>query len=166
VKFSAEQHFSHPVEAVQQTLTDAEFLGSLGDVGFVRITEVLSTTVEGDEAETRSRFKLIAELPPLVTKFVDPDKITWVQIAQFEFAGGSEQIRIVPDSYGDMLRFDAGTNLIATPDGCVRRIAGDFGLRVRGLPSFMTNRVEQILVDGLKQYFTEEQARLDAWLNR
>lgn len=119
------QRFASSAEAVAGAYLQAGLYPGFGAIAVLSDVAVLGIETIPKATVVRVRSRFAAELPALVTKFVDPRRLTWVEVASYR-DDGSATFRVVADHYAKLLRFAGTISLDADGHrGCVRRIQGE-----------------------------------------
>jgi len=158
--FSAEQHLDAPIATVEAALVDPGFLETLDDLTTIGPPEVLDTTRHADTVVQRVRYRFIADLPAAVTAVVDPHKLTWVEEARYDLAEHTSTHAIVPDNYPDRLEAHYSCVLTTQSAGTIRTATGEVAVRM----ALVHGKVERVIVEGLRDFATEQAERLNRWL--
>ena len=164
MRFSIEQRYDAPPDAVMAAYTDPDLYGTFHDLSKVAVPVVLSCERDGDHVHLRLQMQFIAELSSAARRVVDPSRIRWVQDERYDLARGTAAVVFRPDDYADRFSCSGGYTFTATGDGgrCLRTTAGDLRIRV----PLVGGQVERAMVSGLREHFAEEQPLVAAWLQR
>jgi hypothetical protein len=161
VRFTLEQLFTSPVEAVEDAFVDPGLLAELGRLPQLGRPELLSQTDDGDTVRQEIRYTFVGRLSPAVTRVVDPERLTWVEHSELDRRTHRTSFAIRPDHYADRLSCE-GTATVASVNGSTRRVVeGD--LRVR-FP-LVASKVERAIVSGLRAHASAEARVVQAWLD-
>ncbi len=160
MRFSVEQRFAAPLEAVEAALLEPAFLARLALLPKLGEPQLLASEVDGPIVRQQVRYRFAGELSPAVTAVVDPKRLTWVEHTTFDRGSHRGEHRIVPDHYGDRLRCSYTTQLGGDGPFTSRVTEGD--LRVR-FP-LVGGRVERAIVSGLVEHAELEAEVLGRWL--
>jgi len=160
MEFTVSQRFDATPEEVVRLYGDATFFCSLPPTERLATPELVSTEQAGDLVILRLRHRLTAELPSMVTRFVDPDKLTWVEVTTLDPTARRSTSELVPDDYPDLLRASAAAAFDADGSGTVRVVRG----RVEVPVPIFGSKVEGAIVEGLEAYLVAEQAAAAARL--
>jgi uncharacterized protein YndB with AHSA1/START domain len=162
VRFSIEQRYDAPPDAVMAAYTDPDLYDTFHDLSKVAVPEVLSYEREGDRVHLRLQMRFTAPLSSAARAVVDPTRIRWVQDERYDLGAGRAAVVFEPDDYADRFSCSGGYTFVATDGGCVRTTAGDLRIRV----PLVGGQVERAMVSGLREHFAEEQPLVAAWLAR
>ena len=161
MRFSLEQHFAAPLEAVEAAFVDPSLLRELATLPELGRPELLAHVDAGDTVSQQVRYVFTGELSPAVTAVVDPRRLTWVEHSELERATHRTAFRIAPDHYADRLSCSGRVTLERAGGGTRRVIDGD--LRVR-FP-LVGAKVERAIVSGLRDHASAEARIVQAWLD-
>src|SRR5690606_1232741 len=110
--------------------------------------------------ELRIRRRFTGQLSSMVTRIVDPAKLTWVEEVSYDLDAHRGEHAIVPDNYADRLSARDTTTLAADgADRVVRTAKGRLDVR----SPIARGRVEQAIVSGLDEYAQAEADLLTSW---
>lgn len=151
--FTVTQRFMAAPDAVVALYGDVSFFCSLAPTERLATPELVSTDREGDTVIMRLRHRLTAELPSMVTRFVDPDKLTWVEVTTLDTTTRRSTSELLPDEYPDLLRASASATFDADGSGTVRVVQG----RVEVPVPIFGGKVEGAIVEGLEAYLRAEE---------
>lgn len=160
MRFRLEQRFAAPPAAVEDALTDPRFLARLASLPNLGGAELVRREVDGDRVHLDVRYAFAGTLSSAVTAVVDPDKLTWVDVATFDRAAHASEHRIVPDHYGSRLTCSYAASIAAAPDGSRRTIEGELKVHF----PLVGGRVERAIVSGMEEHARLEAAALDDWI--
>lgn len=160
MRFTVEQRFAAPLDAVEAALLDPAFLARLAELPRLGAPELLSSEEDGQLVRQRVRYRFAGDLSPAVTAVVDPRRLTWVEATTFDRRTHRGDHHIVPDHYGDRLRCTYTTQLSADTEGTGRATAGDIRVRF----PLVGSRVERAIVSGLSEHAELEAEVLLDWL--
>lgn len=162
MRFTLEQMFSSPVDAVENAFVDPGLLAELGRLPQLGRPELLSQTDDGDTVRQQVRYAFVGRLSPAVTRVIDPDRLTWVEHSELDRRTHRTSFSIQPDHYADRLACE-GTATVTAANGSTRRVV-DGDLRVR-VP-LVASKVERAIVSGLRDHASAEARVVQAWLDR
>ena len=115
MQFDATQPFDAPTDRVMAVYADPATYEQLGQLGKLSAPELVSQSTEGNVVPIALRYRYVGDLPGGASRFVKPDKISWVQDSRFDLDAGTQAIAIEPDNYAD--RFQASADATVTADG-------------------------------------------------
>jgi hypothetical protein len=164
MKFRIRQTFSGTPQEVMRAYADPNFYPYLQNLTKVGQPQVVDRRDEGGQALLWVRYKFIAALPGAARKFIDPNRLTWVEATRFDFEARVAYSQLNPDHYPDKLAAQATATFTADAGpngGTTRTIDGE--LVVRGVP-LLGSKVEQAIVGGLREHMVEEQPVTEWWL--
>jgi Protein of unknown function (DUF2505) len=130
VKFEIEHHFDAPVARVADLMLDPQFEASV-KLPDVALPEVRAAGSEGTVTTLRLRYEYTGSLDPIARRLIGANKLTWIQEARFDRATNSGTLSI--EAEADPKKLNAHATLTLRPNGldaCVRRLAGDFVVKV------------------------------------
>jgi hypothetical protein len=159
MRFRLEQRFPGPLATVEAALVDPAFIDRLGTLSQLGRPRLLRREDDGALVRLDVRYAFTGELSGAVTAVVDPERLTWVDVAVFDRATHRSRHRILPDHYADRLSCTYETALHQEGD-TVRVAEGE--LRVR-FP-LVGGRVERAIVSGMAEHAHHEEAALADWL--
>jgi hypothetical protein len=143
-----------PPEALQAHLLDPEVLDELSAGPTVRIA-LLSLQRSAESALRLTRWRFVAPLPAVATRFIRADRLSWVEEADIDLIRCVTDFAVRPDHYAEILDVAASAEIV--PDGESRSVRTvEVELQVH-LP-IVGQRVERVLADGLRDHFTKETA--------
>ena len=160
--FELVQHVHGPLEAVESAFVDPAFLHQLGALPKLGSPELLDQTEEGNLVHQRLRYAFVGHLSPVVTRVVDPARLTWVEESTLDRTTHQTTWRIVPDNYANLLEASGVITLAPDAEGAtVRRTEGD--VRV-GVP-FVGRKVEAAIISGLQEHAALEAEMVNQWVS-
>ena len=95
--FTVDQHFDAPLAEVLALYSDPEFFTALPPTDRLATPVLVSVTRTDTTIELALRHRLTAELPAMVAKFVDTEKLTWVEATTLLLTDGRSSSTLVPD---------------------------------------------------------------------
>lgn len=104
----------------------------------------------GEPVEVHTHYKVSIDVPSMARRFIDPDKLTFVEITRLG-ADGSGTFKIVPDHYSKLLRSSGTVETIDAGDTCERRIAGEVDVSLGWAGMLFEQPVEEAIVGGLQR---------------
>jgi len=153
--FSVEQRFAADPSTVIALFTNEHFLGSQQGTEKIGPPTLLERTEDSGIITLHIRYKFTAELPDAAARFVDADKMTWVEVTITDVAARRATTELQPDHYAGLLQASGSityTDDASTPGGTVRMVRGAVDV---GVPLF-GGRVERAIIEGLEEHLTEE----------
>jgi hypothetical protein len=164
VDFTIDQQIAAPLAGVEAALLDGAFIAASRDLPNLGDSELLDSTVDGRSVTVRIQRRFTGQLASVVTRVVDPAKLTWVEVVVYDLDAHRGQHTIVPDHYADRLKSTYATTLVADPagDGTASRRTARGSLGVRS--PIARHRVEQAIVSGLDEYAQAEADLLARWV--
>jgi hypothetical protein len=147
VDFSLNQEIAAAVGAVEAALVNDDFLVRMADLPKLGSADVVSNERDGDVVKLQVRYLFQADLSAAVTKFVDPEKLTWIEDSTVDLAAHSTACVIRPDNYANLLEGSYSAEISPSGSGCVRRIAGRIKVRI----PLLGGKVEKAIIGGLSE---------------
>ena len=160
MEFTVTQRYDASPAEVVALYSDPAFFCALPPTERLATPELVGAERDGDRIVLRLRHRLTAELPSMVTRFVDPEKLTWVEVTTLDVTAQRSTSALLPDEYPDLLRASASAAFDAEGTGTVRVVHGSVEVPV---PIF-GSKVEGAIVEGLEAYLHAEQAAAAARL--
>ena len=160
MRFRIEQRFDHPVDAVEGTLLDPEFLVWMAGLPKLGRPELLGREEEATAVTMRVRYAFAGELSSSVRRVVDPARLTWVEHSTTDRQTHRATFRILPDHYAAMLRCQGTFVLAPSPTGSTRVAEGELRVSV----PLVGSKVERAIVSGLEEHALAEALLVDTWL--
>lgn len=162
MRFTLEQRFASPLDAVQAAFVDPALLAELGAMPQLGRPALLARTDAGDTVEQDIRYAFVGDLSPAVTRVVDPTRLTWVEHSELDRRTHRTTFVIRPDHYADRLSCAGTVTLEPHGEGTRRTVDGD--LKVRA--PLVASKVERAIVSGLRDHASAEARVVQAWLDR
>jgi len=162
MRFSLEQRFTAPLDAVEAAFVDPAMLAELATLPQLGRPELLAQVDDGHTVHQEVRYAFVGELAPAVTKVVDPTRLTWVELSELDRRTHRTTFRIDPDHYADRLSCAGMVTLKQGSHGTRRVVEGDLRVRV----PLVGSRVERAIVSGLRDHASAEAQVVQAWLDR
>jgi hypothetical protein len=167
MRFRIEQRFNAPVEELLEALVDPDYLATMGRLPGVGSPEVISRVETRGSVNYEMRYSFTGSLPSVVTRVIDPKKLTWVERTTVELRAATATFAMVPDHYESFFRCTGGWELSSDANDdavTVRRIDGQ--LKVNSPVPLVGGQVERAIVSGLKERLGKEPAGFDRWRSR
>jgi hypothetical protein len=163
VRFTIEQRFAAPVDAVARAYADPELYATFVGMRKLSKPEVVAHTVDGDVVQLDVRYRFADELSPAARAVIDPAKLTWVERSTHDLAARRTKFTMLPDHYRDRFRCQGSYRFEPVDDGsCARH--GDADLRVKAL--LVAHAVEGAIVSGLEEHLDDEVPLVEEFLRR
>jgi hypothetical protein len=160
VRFTVDQHFDHPPDAVARAFTEPELYDAFQGLPKMSRPEVLSHERDGDRVLLRIRYRFNGELSSAARAVLDPARLTWVEEATHDLAARVATFVMVPDHYGDRFRCSGTYRFEPHGEGTVRHCQGDIKVRA----PLVAGAVERAIVSGLREHLDDEVAVVEAYL--
>ena len=162
MRFRIEQVFAASPIDVASALVDPTYLVAMGELPDIGAPTLRLQEREGLIVHQELVFQFHGHLPAVVTRVIDPKKLSWVEYDEVDLGAASATFRMVPSHYQKFFTC-RGTWAIAVhgPDRCQRVIDGD--LRVNSPVPFVGGQVERAIISGLKQRLALEPEVFARW---
>ena len=152
MKFEMNQRFDASPADVIAVYADPDFYLEAGAVGPLSAPDLVAHDNDGDLVSLDLRYRYLGDLPPGAGRFVQRDKMTWVQRNRLDLAKSTLDATIVPDNYAKRLQAKALARLSPDGDGSVRKVSGEVRVKIM----MVGGKVEGAIVEGLKEHLEEE----------
>jgi Protein of unknown function (DUF2505) len=113
----------------------------------------------------RLRYSFQGALPAVVTRVINPQRLSWIDESVVDLAEARATFTITPIHYQSF--FSCSGTWVLSPnsvDGTLRVIEGS--LRVNSPVPFVSGQVERAIVSGMRERLAKEPAVFDAWMMR
>jgi len=124
--------------------------------------EVVGCTRDGDVVSLQVRYLFQADLPGAVTRFVDPDRLSWVEDSTCDVAAHRTQCVIKPDYYANLLSGSYDAMIAASDTGSLRTVTGSLKVHV----PLVGGKAEKAIVSGLEENAAAQTTILTEWIAR
>lgn len=162
MRFRLEQFLPGTVEAVEAALHDPAFISQLAELPNLGNPTLLDQRRDGAVIHQRVRYAFVGELSPAVTRFVDPARLTWVQVSAHDTRTHVTDFAIEPDHYANRLTCRGRFRLVPKGPTATRRSAeGELSVHV----PFVGRKAEQAIISGLVDHARLESLSLGRWLS-
>jgi hypothetical protein len=161
--FALVQHLRAPLDVVECVFVDPKFIAEAGSLEpKLGSPELLDQQEDGDKLHQRVRYRFVGQLSSVVTRFIDPSRLTWVEDVTLDRSTHRTVWKIVPDNYANLLSASGEFVLSpAGPDATERRVEGDVKVR---LP-LVGRKAEAAIVSGLREHGTAEEDMVNRWIS-
>jgi hypothetical protein len=159
--FELVQQLHGPLDIVEAVFVNPEFLTELGSLHKLGSPVLLDQQEQGQKLRQRVRYRFVGELSPVVTKVIDPARLTWVEDTTLDRATHRTTWKILPDNYANLL--SASGEITLNPrdsDTAVRRVTGDVNVRV----PIVGRKAEAAIISGLREHATAEVDAVNRWV--
>lgn len=129
MRFRAEHRFPAAPLAVVAALADAELARSIA-LPDLAPPEVLASEDDGTRARLQLRYEYVGDLDPIARRLLGRRRLTFVQELCLDRDTLTGTLSIAVEADPRQIRGDAIVELVADGTATVRRIAGDFAVRV------------------------------------
>jgi len=158
-KFLVTQKFESSADTIAAAFASEATWRSFAGLPFVGDPVVQS--FEADESvEIAVAYQVSIDLPPLADKFIDPDKLTFVEKTTLN-SEGSGTFTIVPDHYSKLLTASGRIEMVPYDGGwCERLIQGSVNVDLGWTGKLFEGPVEEAIVTGLKEALRAQAAQV------
>lgn len=161
MRFTLDQHFSAPPDAVARAFTDPALYHSFHDLPKMSPPEIVAHDERDGHVLLQVRYRFKGDLSPAARAVLDPNRLSWVEHASHDLTTRTTTFRMVPDHYGDRFRCSGSYRFVADGGGTRRHCEGD--LRVKA--PLVGPAVERAIVSGLREHLADEAAVVEAFLS-
>lgn len=160
VRLVVDQPIGVAAGRAQAALLDPALYERLGRVSPIGHAEVLENVGDGASVTQRVRLRFTGTISPPASRFVDPDKISWVQETVTDLASRRTELRTVPDRYGRLLSMEGWYELReAGPAGTVQHLECQLRVNVPGLGRL----AERGIARGMREHLAKEAEVIEAF---
>ncbi len=160
MRFSIEQVFDLPLDAVEEALLDPRYVDRLADLPKLGRPQLLTHEVRGSTVVQEIRYAFAADVSAAVRRVVDPRKLTWIEASTTDLTTHRTEFRILPDHYAHLLHCHGTFTLEARDGTTVRTMAGDVKISV----PLVGSKVERVIVSGMEDHAREEVPLVEEWV--
>ncbi len=162
MKFRLEQHFPASVEEVGEAFIDPDLFAHLHECADLGRPELLEKAEDEDgNVHLQVRYAFTGELGPSLSAFVEPARITWVEVSTVDPATHSTTFHIVADHYPDRLRCQGTVQLFDDGEGGTIRVgAGKLEIKI----PLVGGKVERAVVESLEEQAATQAEVVGEWL--
>lgn len=150
--FTVEQHFEARPASVLELYADPEFHASLGAGQHIGPPDVVHHERQGDLVVLDIRYRFTADLPSAARRFVEAERLTWVEKVRIDTTQRSATSTLVADHYASLLTATARTSYREDGSGCLRQIEGRLSVKV----PLVGSKVERAIVGGIREHLDLE----------
>jgi hypothetical protein len=161
MRFTIDQDFAAPVDAVAAAYVDPEFLGRLSRLPKLGRPTLVHRVEAGDLVHQWVKYAFTGDVNAAVRRVVDPARLTWIEESTFDRRTLTTTFKIVPDHYRHLLRSSGTLVFESTGDSRSRRRA-EAELKVT-VP-LVGGKVEQAMLAGLREHAALEIGVVEEWL--
>ena len=164
MRFVIEQSFACDPNKVLQALTSPRYLAMMGELPDLSVPVLEDQVRTPTEVRQRLRFQFAGSLPSMVTKVVDPKRLSWHEHTVVNMLDRTATFTMVPIHYQSFFTCKGmwSLRLDNNPSRTIRTINGD--LKVSSPVPFVNGRVEKAIISGLRERLAEEPTVLLRWL--
>ncbi len=163
MRFRIEQQFHAPIGEVGAALTSSQYLGDgmaqLSDIGRPEIT---TYRVDKGTVTLALEYCFGGKLPSVVTKVIDPRRLSWVEDTVIDTETWTAQFTITPTHYASFFTCSGRWRLDESQSMTTRVMDGL--LKVNSPVPFVGGQVEKAIVSGLRERLGDEPQILEGWL--
>ncbi len=152
MRFTVEQRFEAPPEAVARAYADPALYDTFVDMPKLTRPEVLSCSVDGQRVTLEIRYRFSGDLSSAARAILDPSRLSWVERSVHDLPSRTTTFVMVPDHYAD--RFECTGSYRFEADGTGTRRHCDAVIKVRAL--LVAGAVENAIVSGLREHLAAE----------
>jgi hypothetical protein len=160
MRFTIDQRYAGPPEAVARAYADPELYARQEDGPKLGRPEVVAHEVDGDTVRLQVRYRFRGELSAAARAILDPSRLSWVEHSEHDLVACTSTFVLRPDSYADRFRCEGSLRILASDGGSRRQGTGE--LRVRA--PLMAGTVERTLIGDLQDHLSAEVAFVDAFV--
>ena len=162
MRFRIQQEFAATPSELVAAFCDAGYLAAMAELPDLGAPVLEEQHRHGDIVNQRLRYSFQGKLPAPVLRVIDPDKLTWHELAEIDTRAERATFRMVPIHYQRFFTCSGGWTLHSpTPVSTVRTIEGD--LKVSSPVPFVGGQVERAIISGLKERLAEEPRLYARW---
>ena len=154
-----EHGFSTPLAAVEDAMTDPEYLAALR-LPDVAPPNVLAIDADGTTVTTRVAYEYTGSLDPIAQRVLRGGDIGWVQEVVLDRDTHRARFTVVPKVHADRLRCSGTYTLRALGDTTTRTISGELRINV----PLVASRAEKMIGPGVIRRMKLEATFLEEWL--
>ncbi|MCX7620126.1 MAG: DUF2505 domain-containing protein [Acidimicrobiales bacterium] len=162
MKFSFEQHFPAPADAVLALYSSEHFYKELRNLPKIGEPVVLTREVGPGVVTLRVRHRFTGDVPRAARSVIDRTRLTWVDETVYDLSARRSTTRFLPDHYPDRLEAAATATYEGSSSGSMRRIVGELRVHL----SILSSKVERAIVSGIEAHLSEEARVADCCLAR
>jgi hypothetical protein len=162
VRFTVDQRFAAPPDAVARAFADPTLYAAFQDLPKMSRPEVLAHEVEGDQVVLQVRYRFAGDLSPAARAVLDPARLTWVEHATHDLQARTTTFRMVPDHYADRFRCSGLYRFDEDGGSAGTRRHGEAEIKVRA--PLVGAAVERAIVSGLREHLDAEVAVVETFL--
>lgn len=153
-------------DAVATALVDPGLIARFHELPSLAEVRLLGQDRRGDVVRQRVWYRFEADLPPAVRAVVDPDRLSWTEVAVYDLASRTGEHRIEPEHYPDLLSGSYASRVELRDGGGSPLVRRTLDGQVRVRVPVLGARVERVIVDGLRDDLDAQTRLLGEWLRR
>jgi hypothetical protein len=159
--FELVEQLHGPLDQVEPVFVDPEFIAQSGTLPKLGSPVLLDQQQEGDKLHQRVRYRFVGELSPVVTRVIDPARLTWVENTTLDHSTHRTSWQILPDNYANLLSASAEITLVPiSADSTERRVKGAVRVRV----PLVGRKAEAAIISGLREHAALEADLVNRWM--
>ena len=134
-------------------------MAQLSDIGR---PDIMSYEVDEDSVTLALQYQFGGKLPSVVTRVIDPRKLSWVENTVVDTKAWIARFTITPTHYASFFTCSGEWRLSEIGGLTTRTMDGS--LKVNSPVPFVGGQVEKAIVSGLRERLAEEPPVLERWL--
>lgn len=163
MRFRVEQRLEASVERVEAVLCDPAWYQAVAASTSAWAPELLEVDDDGGpRVGLRVRYRFRGHLNAAAARVLDPARMSWVEVSTLDRDRHAIDLAVVPDSYGDKLRFTGSALLRPDGEGTTRVLDGEVKVRV----PLVGGRVEGAVISGLREHAQVEEQIFGGFVTR
>lgn len=162
MRFRIQQEFAATPSELVAAFCDAGYLAAMAELPDLGAPVLEEQRRSAHVVHQRLRYSFQGKLPAPVLRVIDPEKLTWHELAEIDTDAQRATFRMVPIHYQRFFTCSGGWSLHSpTHVTTVRTIEGE--LKVNSPVPFVGGQVERAIVSGLKERLAEEPRLYARW---
>lgn len=128
MRFTAEHRFPAPPAAVAALLVDPDFMTgvALPDLSLPAVV----AQAGGDDARLQLRYEYVGHLDPIAKRVMGGHRLALIQDLRLDRRTGRGRLTFTAEAAPEKLQAHASVEIAATGTGSVRRLSGEFSVRI------------------------------------
>ena len=160
MRFLIEQHVPAKPEAVAAALVDPDFLSHLASLPKLGGGELVDQRTNGEVVVQRVRYRFTGAIDGPAKRFIEADRLTWIEESSHHLTRHTSIFKIVPDHYASLLECSGSSRIERSAQGSWRRVEGELRVKV----PIVGGKAERAILSGLEEHGRAEADILAAWL--
>ncbi|MCC5952449.1 MAG: DUF2505 family protein [Acidimicrobiia bacterium] len=168
MRFQISQPIAAPVDEVVDLYCTPSFFTSLDPSERIATPQLVDHREDGDVVVMALRYRFVGDLPSAASRFVQADKLTWVETTTVQRAAARATSTLAADNYPQLLEASATVTFTSAGNrpadarpATMRTVDGTLRVKV----PLVGSRVERAIVDGLREHLAAEAAAASAALD-